>query len=108
MLRFVALSSQVLLNVIAEELIVAQVYFELTVCRVCYKVKQLARVKSSTWRVKFKYCSVHAVEQVSPNKVSPLTIDVLYELSARAIEKQSEVRRTMTDELSVGTLPEER
>ena len=56
MLRFVALSSQVLLSVIAEELTVAQVYFELTVCQVCYKVKQLARVKSSTWRVKFKYC----------------------------------------------------
>jgi len=66
MLRFVALSSQVLLNVIVEELIVAQVYFESTVCQVCYKVKQFARVKSSTWRVKFKCCWVHAVEQVSP------------------------------------------
>ena len=108
MLRFVALSSQVLLNVIAEELIVAQVYFELTVCQVCYKVKQFARVKSGTWRVKFQYCWVHAVEQISPNKVSPLTIDVLYALSARATKKQSEVWRTMTDELSVGTLPEER
>ena len=46
MLRFVALSSQVLLNVIAEELIVAQVYFELTVCQVCYKVNNLLELKA--------------------------------------------------------------
>jgi len=97
-----------LLYVIAEELIVAQDYFELTVCQVCCKVKQFARVKSGTWRVKFQYCWVHAVEQTSPNKVSPLTIDVLYALGARATKKQSEVWRTMTDELTVGTLPEER
>jgi len=84
------------LNVIAEELIAAQAYFELTVCQVYYKAKQFSRVKSSTWRVKFKYCWVHAVEQVSPNKVSPLTIDVLYALSARATEKQSEVRRMIS------------
>ena len=46
MLRFVALSSQVLLNVIAEELIVAKIYFELTVCQVCYKVNNLLELKA--------------------------------------------------------------
>jgi len=38
------------------------------------------------------------VEQVSPNKVPPLTIGALYALSTRATDKQSEVQRTMTDQ----------
>ena len=38
------------------------------------------------------------------NKASPLTIDVLYALSARATEKQGEDRRTTTDELLVDML----